>query len=97
MVIRYSPEVEEKIARIEEALYETYGEMDNMRWHAIKFLEFDQVVIDDHPLDHIAVVLPRNYEKQIINEKYDYIEEVIKECLLIRTKRLLPRIRRTGL
>ena len=39
------------------------------------------MVIDDHPLDDIAVILPRNYEKQIINEKYDYIEEVIKECL----------------
>lgn len=48
------PEVEEKIRLIEEALYKKYGEMDNMRWHAIKFLEFDQVVIDDHPLDHIA-------------------------------------------
>ena len=81
VVIRYSQEVEEKIRLIEEALYKKYGEMDNMRWHAIKFLEFDQVVIDDHPLDDIAVILPRNYEKQIINEKYDYIEEVIKECL----------------
>ena len=81
VVIRYSQEVEEKIRLIEEALYKKYGEMDNMRWHAIKFLEFDQVVIDDHPLDHIAGILPRNYEKQIINEKYDYIEEVIKECL----------------
>ena len=81
VVIRYSQEVEEKIRLIEEALYKKYGEMDNMRWHAIKFLEFDQVVIDDHPLDHIAGILPHNYEKQIINEKYDYIEEVIKECL----------------
>ncbi|KJJ69117.1 ferrous iron transport protein B [Clostridium sp. FS41] len=81
VVIRYSPEVEEKIARIEEALYETYGEMDNMRWHAIKFLEFDEVVISDHPLEKMEQILTKNYEKQIINEKYDYIEEVIQECL----------------
>ena len=81
VVIRYSQEVEEKIRLIEEALFKKYGEMDNMRWHAIKFLEFDQVVIDDHPLDDVSRILPRNYEKQIINEKYDYIEEVIKECL----------------
>ena len=45
VVIRYSQEVEEKIRLIEEALYKKYGEMDNMRWHAIKFLEFDQVVM----------------------------------------------------
>ncbi len=59
----------QEIRLIEEfALREKkYGEMDNMRWHAIKFLEFDQVVIEDHPLD-IAGILPRNYEKQIINE-----------------------------
>ena len=81
VVIRYSQEAEEKIRLIEEALFKKYGEMDNMRWHAIKFLEFDQVVIDDHPLDDVSRILPRNYEKQIINEKYDYIEEVIKECL----------------
>ena len=81
VVIRYSQEVEEKIDHVEKALYEKYGEMDNMRWHAIKFLEFDQVVVSDHPLDHVEEILPRNYEKQIINEKYDYIEEIIGECL----------------
>lgn len=81
VVIHYSPEVEEKIAAIESALRDKYGDMDNMRWHAIKFLEFDEVVVDDHPLDHVDEILPRNYEKQIINEKYDYIEEVIGECL----------------
>ena len=73
VVIRYSPEVEEKIARIEEALYETYGEMDNMRWHAIKFLEFDEVVISDHPLEKMEQILTKNYEKQIINENYGLV------------------------
>ena len=43
--VHYSEEVEGRIARIETALREKYGDMDNMRWHAIKFLEFDEVVI----------------------------------------------------
>lgn len=81
VVIHYSREVEEKIKRIEEALGGKYGEMDNLRWHAIKFLEFDKVVVSDHPLEKVNQILPRNYEKQINNEKYDYIEDVIQECL----------------
>ena len=81
VVIHYSPQVEEKITRIEGELCRHYGEMDNMRWHAIKFLEFDEVVTSDHPLD-VSGILDHNYEKQIINEKYDYIEEVIQECLM---------------
>lgn len=81
VVIHYSDEVECKIAQVEKALMDKYGEMDNMRWHAIKFLEFDEVVISDHPLEHVERILTRNYEKQIINEKYDYIEEIIQECL----------------
>ena len=81
VVIHYSPQVEEKITRIEGELRRHYGEMDNMRWHAIKFLEFDEVVTSDHPLD-VSGILDHNSEKQIINEKYDYIEEVIQECLM---------------
>ena len=81
VVIHYSPQVEEKITRIEGELRRHYGEMDNMRWHAIKFLEFDEVVTSDHPLD-VSGILDHNYEKQIINEKHDYIEEVIQECLM---------------
>ena len=87
VVIHYSEEVEGRISQIETALREKYGEMDNMRWHAIKFLEFDEVVISDHPLDHVERILPRNYEKQIINEKYDYIEEVIEECLFNKNEK----------
>lgn len=82
VVVHYSRELEEKIHQVEETLYQKYGDMDNMRWHAIKFLEFDEVVVNDHPLDNVETILPKNYEKQIINEKYDYIEEVIQECLM---------------
>lgn len=82
VVVHYSRELEEKISQVENALRSRYGDMDNMRWHAIKMMEFDQVVMNDHPIDNIGDILPKNYEKQIINEKYDYIEEVIQECLV---------------
>ena len=81
VVIHYTPDVEETIRRVEKALYDAYGEMDNMRWHAIKFMEHDQVVMMDHPLKNMDTLIPRSFEKQIINEKYDYIEEIIRECL----------------
>lgn len=80
IVMRYSGELEGKIGKVEAALRSSYGEMDNLRWHAIKLLEYDEVVAQDHPVD-VDHIVDKNYSKQIINEKYDYIEEVIQECL----------------
>lgn len=80
VVMRYSRELETKIGQVEEVLRESYGEMDNLRWHAVKLLEYDEVVAEDHPVD-VDLIVDKNYSKQIINEKYDYIEEIIEECL----------------
>lgn len=80
VVVRYDDEIEAKIAQIETILRAKYGEMENMRWHAIKLLEEDKEVTNDHPVD-ISHIIKKDYEKVIINEKYDYIEEVIRECL----------------
>lgn len=80
VVIHYDKEIEDKIARIEAILEAKYGEMENMRWHAIKLLEEDQEVLNDHPVD-VSHIVEQSYEKKIINEKYDYIEEIIGECL----------------
>lgn len=80
VVVRYSNELETIIEKVEIVLRARYGEMDNMRWHAIKMMEYDEEVENDHPVD-LTNIIDKNYEKQIINEKYDYIEEVIQECL----------------
>lgn len=80
VVIRYDEEIEQKITRIEHILKAKYGEMENMRWHAVKLLEEDREVMNDHPVD-LSHIVENSYEKKIINEKYDYIEEVIQECL----------------
>ena len=43
-------------------------------------LEYDKEVLKDHPVE-LKQIVPRSFEKEIINEKYDYVESVIKECL----------------
>ena len=81
VVVRYSRGLENKITKLQSRLQETYGDMSHLRWHAVKLLEKDEAVCRDHPMD-VDDIVDSNYEKQIINEKYDYIEEVIKECLV---------------
>ena len=34
----------------------------------------------DHPIEFESIV-PETLEKEIINEKYDYVESVVNECL----------------
>ena len=81
VVVTYSPRIENKISKVETVLKAHYGKLRNLRWHAIKFLEYDEEVANDHPVD-LSNIIDHNYEKEIINEKYDYIEGVIHECLV---------------
>lgn len=86
VVVRYDDDLECKISQIEEILRAKYGKMDNIRWHAVKMLEEDREVMNDHPVD-VSHIVQQSYEKKIINEKYDYIEEVIAECLFNKEKK----------
>lgn len=80
VVVRYDSEIEEKLKKTEGVLRVRYPELTNLRWHAIKMLEYDKEVLKDHPVE-LAGIVNHSYEKQIINEKYDYVEAVIRECL----------------
>lgn len=77
----YNDEIEDKIDLLIEKLSEQNPDLPNKRWHAIKLLEHDSAVMKHHPisLDGIA---DRSYEKDIINQKYDFIEEIIQEILV---------------
>ncbi len=86
VVVCYDGELEGKIYRIEEILRGRYGEMENIRWHAVKLLERDKEVQNDHPVD-VDEIVGNGFEKRIINEKYDYIEAVIEECLFNKQER----------
>ncbi|WP_349672249.1 ferrous iron transport protein B [Lacrimispora sp.] len=81
VVVTYTPRIENKVSKVETVLKAHYGKLKNLRWHAIKFLEYDEEVANDHPVD-LSNIIDHNYEKEIINEKYDYIEGVIRECLV---------------
>lgn len=82
----YSDEIEDKIDIISERLNKKYKDIVNVRWHAIKILEMDEEIIKKYPID-IKDVVTRSYEEDIINEKYDFIEEVINECLMNKAKK----------
>lgn len=82
----YTDEIEDKIDEIEERLAAAYPELQNLRWHAIKILENDQELKKKYPLD-FSDILERDYEKDIINQKFSFIEEVIAECVANRTRK----------
>ena len=85
-VIHYSEGIEDKIAKIQAILKEKHSEIRNDRWMAIKLLEKDEELTVQYQEETIKVV-DRSYEKEIINQKYDYIEEVMEECLFYRNEK----------
>lgn len=82
----YSDEIEDKIDAIKTALKKKYPDLTGGRWHAIKFLEEDQEIRDRYPLD-LPEILNKSWESRIINEKYDFIEEIIAEVLVNKNER----------
>ncbi|MGI6094519.1 MAG: ferrous iron transport protein B [Lachnospiraceae bacterium] len=83
-VMTYSEEVEEKIAQLEQVLHKEWPEDTNLRWHAIKLLENDEEILKDHPVN-VREIVNKDYEKIIINQKYDYIEEIVEETLFYKS------------
>lgn len=77
----YSDAIEDKIDQIIPELRRRYPDLKNYRWHAIKLLESDKEVCDKYPVN-LPQVLDRSYESDIINQKYDFIGEIIGEVLL---------------
>lgn len=86
VVVTYKPDMERRIAILEKRLKEEYPEIQNARWNAVKILEQDEEVESRYSIDTTGVI-DRRYEKDIINQKYDYIEEVIDECLFYKNEK----------
>jgi ferrous iron transport protein B len=82
----YSDEIEDKIDSISEILLYTYPSIKNVRWHAIKLLEQDEEIMERYPAD-LSGIVERSYETDIINQKYDFIEEIIEEVLVNKSKK----------
>ena len=77
----YSDEIEDRIDQIIPELERNYPELPNPRWHAVKLLERDKEVAQQYPVD-LPGATDRDYESQIINEKYGFIDEIVEEVLL---------------
>ena len=77
----YSDVIEDKIDQLIPALMLRYPDMTNFRWHAIKLLEGDREITEKYPVD-MPQVLDRSYESDIINQKYDFIDEIIHEVMI---------------
>lgn len=84
--IVYSDQIEDKIDEVSELLVERYGEINNLRWHAIKLMEQDQAIMDKYPLE-LSAIITHSYEEEIINQKYDFIEEIIEEVVVNKHKK----------
>ena len=82
----YSDELEDKIDLVIDALRAKYPDLQNYRWHALKLLERDKEITAQYPVD-LPDVLDRSYEKDIINQKYDFIDEVIQEVLVNKDRK----------
>ncbi len=77
----YEDDIEDKIDTIINQLNIKYPQLLNKRWHAIKLLEKDTDITNQYPLEFNEII-DRSYEKDIINQKYNFIEEIISEILV---------------
>ena len=77
----YDDVIEDKIDELTERMRAAGFKSPNYRWHALKLLEQDEEIMGQVGMDFTDIV-DRSYETDIINEKYDFIEEIIEECLV---------------
>lgn len=82
----YSDDIEDKIDDLEERLLANFPDIVNPRWHAIKMLEKDPEVMKNYPI-RTDDIIDKSYEHEIINQKYDFIEEVIDEVLMNKAQK----------
>lgn len=79
-IMRYSTELEERIEKLMVMLQAHYPTHSSLRWHAIKLLENDEEVRKEHPIN-VNYIADKSYEKEIIQCKYRYIEQIVQETL----------------
>lgn len=86
IVMVYSDELEDKIDAVADRLREAYGELPNIRWYAIKHLEWDEEIRKKYPIEMTGIAT-ESCETEIISQKYDFIEEIIEECLVGKSQK----------
>mgnify|MGYP007132860029 CR=1 FL=1 len=46
-----------------------------------------KIILDQYPLAGMEQIVDKSYEKDIINQKYDFIEEIIDEVLVNKAQK----------
>ena len=82
----YSDEIEDKIDVLIDRMMEIEFETENYRWYALKLLEHDEEVKNLVPID-LSGIADKSYEAEIIHQKYDFIDEIIEECLVNKSQK----------
>ncbi len=94
---RFSGEVEHAIAHIEEATVHSLPD-EQQRWYAIKVFERDPKVIEklsvpkeiiehiESDIAHVEEELDDDAESIITNERYEYIERVLRTCYVKKNR-----------
>ena len=93
----YSGNIEHAIAHIEEATVHHFTEA-RQRWYAIKIFERDSRVLEELRLSNETVThiekdirlveaeMDDDSESIIINERYNYIESIVKKCYMKKNR-----------
>ena len=94
---RFSGEVEHAIAHIEEATVHSLPD-EQQRWYAIKVFERDPRVIEklgihkdvlahiEEDIAHVEEEMDDDAESIITNERYEYIERVLRTCYVKKNR-----------
>jgi len=85
--IRYGAQIEGYITQISDNLQKDYPNLINTRWYAIKTVEGDDEVISEYPT---SVKLPASLSYDIVNERYDFISELVKKFVQSKSKKVYP-------
>lgn len=85
--IRYSDKIEEQIKYVSDNLNLKFPHIPNTRWHAIKIIERDEQTKLYYP---ISLNVPLSLSYDIVNERYDFISELVKRYVSTKSKRIYP-------
>lgn len=85
-VVTYHSDIETSIKRVSDIISKKYPDLKNLRWYSIKVLENDEEVLKNLDIESYGEI-PEHLEKEIINQKYEYIEGVMEECLFYKDRK----------
>lgn len=98
-VYKFSPQIEEALKKIENTAIQVQGiPVERLRWYSVKVFERDSKVCEklnfsdsvalktEKEIKAVETLLEDDSESIIINERYLYIEKILKDCYIKNNK-----------